>query len=60
MCERTDSANALCDAARKLTDACLSRLPLGLLRDEGTVHLLPDPLFDFEALLARLDEKTRD
>lgn len=60
MCARTESANALCDAARKLTDACLSKLPLGLLRDEGTVYLLPDPLFDFEALLALLDEKKPD
>lgn len=60
MCERTDSANALQEAARGLTDACLSKLPLGLLRDEGTAYLLPVPAFDFEALLALLDEKTRD
>lgn len=60
MCERTDSANALCDAARKLTDACLSKLPLGLLRDDSTVYCLPDPLFDVEALLALLDEKKPD
>ena len=60
MCARTDSANALCDAARGLTDACLSKLPLGLLRDEGTVHLLPLSAFDFEALLSLIDDKTRD
>jgi hypothetical protein len=60
MCERTDGAKAVCDAAIGLTVACLSRLPLGLLRDEGTVYMLPRPAIDFDALLALLDEKTRD
>jgi hypothetical protein len=56
MCERTDGAKAVCDAAIGLTVACLSRLPLGLLRDESTVYCLPVPKDDFEALLAKLSD----
>lgn len=60
MCERTDGAKAVCEAAIGLTVACLSKLPLGLLRDDSTVYCLPVPEFDFEALLSLIDDKTRD